>query len=465
MNALCGRLVIAGAGSGVGKTSMALGITRALRRRGLRVQPFKVGPDFLDPTYLKLAAGRTCYNLDGWMSDRPYVESLFDHATADADMAVIEGVMGMFDGADPTSLDGSTAQMAQWLDAPVLLVVGAHGLARTLAAVVKGFVEFEPGIQLAGVIANRCGSEKHQRWLAESLASSELPPLVGAVPREALPTLQDRHLGLVTADRSVLPEQLIEQLADACDEHLDVQRIMALGREVQRRARVEPFPQSTAPQSTSKQVRIGVARDEAFHFCYPDNLELLARHGAEVVPFSPLSDDALPEDLHGLYLPGGYPEEHAERLSANRSMAECVRQFADSGKCIYAECGGLMYLGQELETLDGRKQSMAGVLPIDTRMLPKRKTLGYVEVTLEEPSLFGPQGTTLRGHEFHYSEITDQSLQPDGWRQVYRIQRRDDTLRTEGFQKGNILASYVHLHWASQPAVARHFVNRCKETA
>lgn len=453
--------MIAGAGSGVGKTSMALGITRALRRRGLRVQPFKVGPDFLDPTYLKLAAGRTCYNLDGWMSDRPYVEGLFDHATADADMAVIEGVMGMFDGADPTSLDGSTAQMAQWLDAPVLLVVGAHGLARTLAAVVKGFVEFEPGIQLAGVIANRCGSEKHQRWLAESLAGAKLPPLVGAVPREGLPTLQDRHLGLVTADHSVLPEQLIEQLADACDEHLDMDRIMALGQEVQRRERIE-----SVPQSTSKQVRIGVARDEAFHFCYPDNLELLTRHGAEVVPFSPLADDALPEDLHGLYLPGGYPEEHAQRLSANRSMAECVRQFADSGKCIYAECGGLMYLGHQLETLDGRKQSMVGVLPIDTRMLPKRKTLGYVEVTLDRPSLFGPQGTTIRGHEFHYSEITDQSLEPDGWRQVYRIQRRrDDTLRTEGFQKGNILASYVHLHWASQPAVARHFVNRCKETA
>jgi cobyrinic acid a,c-diamide synthase len=216
MKSNCPRIAIAGTGSGVGKTSMALGLARCLTRQGLRVQTFKVGPDFLDPTYLALASGRKCYNLDGWMTSRDYVRHLFSRATADADIAIIEGVMGMFDGAAPTSLEGSSAEIAGWLDAPVLLVANAHGSARSLAATVKGFAHFEPGVRVAGVIANQGGSERHRAWLAESLSAAGDAPLVGMMPRGSLPALPSRHLGLVTADRENLSDQILDQLSDAC---------------------------------------------------------------------------------------------------------------------------------------------------------------------------------------------------------------------------------------------------------
>ncbi len=228
MKAACPRLVIAGTGSGVGKTSLALGLTRRLARQGLRVQTFKVGPDFLDPTYLAMASGRTCYNLDGWMTSRDYVRQLFARATADADIAIIEGVMGMFDGASPNTLEGSTAEIAQWLDAPLLLVVNSHGAARSLAATVQGFARFEPGVRVAGVIANQGGSDRHRAWLAEALAGAAAPPLVGMLPRGSLPTLPSRHLGLVSAEQAGLSAGILDQLADACDQHLDVSAIVEL---------------------------------------------------------------------------------------------------------------------------------------------------------------------------------------------------------------------------------------------
>ncbi len=461
MSASCGRLVIAGTASGVGKTSLTLGLARALCRRSLRVQPFKVGPDFLDPTYLTRAAGRTCYNLDGWMTDRRYVRQLFARVTADADVALVEGVMGMFDGADPASLAGSTAEIARWLDTPVLLVADAHGMARTLAAVVKGFVEFEPRIRMAGVVANRTGSQRHRDWLAEALRSANLPPLVGSIPPAAFDSLESRHLGLVAADRKTVPDERIEQLADACDEHLDIDAVMALAQAT--------AGKSSAPElatASCRRVRLGVAQDKAFHFCYPDNLEAFKRSGAELIPFSPISDESLPPSLSGMYMPGGYPELHAEALSANRSMRADVRRFAESGKCVYAECGGLMYLGRAIETTDHRRLPMAGVLPVVTRMLDRRKALGYVEVTLQQDALWGPPGTTIRGHEFHYSEIVDDHTAAAGWERVYSIRRRrSETTEPAGFQKGNVLAGYPHLHWASKPDAVDHFLHRCEEAA
>ncbi len=465
MNATCGRLIIAGTGSGVGKTSIALGLVRALCRRGHRVQPLKVGPDFLDPTYLALAAGRTCYNLDGWMMGREYVERLFDRTTRDADVAVIEGVMGMFDGADPATLTGSTAEIAAWLDAPVLLVVDAHGRSRSLAAEVKGFAEFEPAAAIAGVIANRVGSDRHAAWLAESLESAALPPLVGVVPRDTLPSLPSRHLGLVTADENVLPAQCIERLADACEEHLDLDAVLSIAGSAATRTAAGREP---ADARDVGDVRIGVARDEAFHFVYPDNLESLEKCGAAIVPFSPVADAALPADLAGLYLPGGYPEEYAERLSANRTMRESIRAFAESGRPVYAECGGLMYLGRALEDREQRRHEMAGVLPIVTRMLPRRKSLGYVEVAFQNDTLFGPAGHSLRGHEFHYSEmIEDDSgsgAAATAWQKAYSVtRRRTEAVESEGFQRGSVLAGYAHLHWACSPGAADHFVQRCRQ--
>ncbi|MBM4044576.1 MAG: cobyrinate a,c-diamide synthase [Planctomycetes bacterium] len=476
------RLVIAGAQSGVGKTSVSLGLARALTRRGLRVQTFKVGPDFLDPTYLALASGRTCYNLDTWMCGKDYVRQLFARATVDADVALVEGVMGLFDGASPVTSEGSTAEVAALLDAPVLLVANAHGVARSFAALVKGFVEFEGGKGdryilperpegccaqnvpvpfsgpcVAGVIANQCGSGRHKAWLADSLRSAALPPLVGAVPRQAFPELRSRHLGLVTADCEILPPDVLDRLADACEQHIDLDAVLGIARSV------SPLNVSVpAPPRRRPGVRIGVARDRAFHFYYPDNLQALELHGAELVPFSPMADDGLPGGLHGLYLGGGYPEENLEALSANRRMLQAVREFAESGRPVYAECGGLMYLAQEVERTDGTRLPLAGVLPVGVRMLGRLKSLGYVEVALTEDSLWGQRGATLRGHEFHYSELVGS---PAGWRTVYSLRRRrSDAVDAEGFQKGRVLASYVHLHLASRPEAVEWFLRQCEES-
>ncbi len=456
-----GRLIIAGTGSGVGKTSITLGLIRALSRRGLAIQPFKVGPDFLDPTHLSIAAGRACYNLDGWMTGESYVKTLFDRMCGQADIAVVEGAMGMFDGASASSLSGSTAEIACWLDAPVLLVVGAHGVARSIAAIVKGFAEFDPNVHLAGVIANHTGTHRHRTWMAKALDSEALPGLVGAIPRDALPKLSDRHLGLITADANTLPETLIDALADACETHLDIDTIVKLAES----SKLKPAVTTVASDPTAL-TRIGLASDDAFHFRYRDNLEAIEQSGARIVPFSPISDRKLPPNLDGLYLPGGYPEEHADALAANETMLTDIRNFADSGKCVYAECGGLIYLGRSVRTRDGRDVPLAGVLPIYSRMLSRQKFLGYVEVTLESDSLWGHAGDTLRGHEFHYSEIYADDLAAQGWRNQYAIRSRAGrNARAEGFAMGNILASYVHLHWASVPKAAANFVQRCKEAS
>lgn len=450
------RLVIGATGSGLGKTSVTLALIAAFRRRGLCVQTLKAGPDFLDPTWLTQVSGRPCYNLDGWMCGRPYVESLFHRAARGADIALIEGVMGLFDGADPVALDGSTAELARWLNAPVLLVVDAHGMARSVAAIVSGFARFEPGVTVAGVIANSCGSERHAAWIAESLRAADLPPLVGTLPRGALPSLPSRHLGLVAASSSVS----LDEFANAADRHLALDAILAVAQGAASIAEPEPF---AAVNETT--VRLGLAQDAAFHFYYPDNLEALEAAGARLVHFSPLSDPCLPAGLDGLYIGGGYPEEHAAALAANAGMLASVRDFAASGRPVYAECGGLMYLAQGIKTLDEVRHGMAGVLPVWTRMLPRRKALGYVEVSPEEGSLFAGPGACLRGHEFHYSEIVDPGAEPEGWRPAYRLRRRREASPVaEGFQRGRILASYVHLHFGSHPDAARRFVRRCEES-
>jgi cobyrinic acid a,c-diamide synthase len=451
------RIVIAATQSGTGKTSVALALVASLQRRGLRVQTFKVGPDFLDPSYLSLASGRPCYNLDGWMTGKEYVSGLFDRAARDADVAVIEGVMGLFDGADPAHPEGSTAEIASWLDAPVLLVVNVHGMARSLAPLVKGFVEFEPDLKIAGIIANHSGSNRHASWLSRSLESSSLPPLLGAVPRGALPTLPSRHLGLVTADSRNLSRELLQQMADFFERQMPLDRILQTARSAR-----PLFSSYSAPETDFPERRtvIGLAYDRAFHFYYPDNLEALTSRGCEIVRFSPLEDKNLPDGLEGLYIGGGYPEEYAEVLSENRAMLESIRHFAATGLPIYAECGGLMYLTRGIEARNGKRYSMAGILPAWSRMLPHLKSLGYVEVTLSENSLWGGPGAVLRGHEFHYSELAEGNWSESPWTPVYRLKcRQSEAIRFEGFQRGKMLASYVHLHWAAQPTAVQTLIN------
>lgn len=459
MGTPCPRIVVAGAHSGVGKTSTALALVRAFSRRGLKVQTFKIGPDYLDPSYLEIASGRPCYNLDSWMSGKEYVYDLFTAKAAGADIAVIEGVMGLFDGSDPVLPTGSTAEIAVWLQAPVLLVINVHGMARSVSALVKGFAEFDPDLHVAGVIANHCGSERHAYWLGESLKAFDLPRIVASPPRGVYPELPSRHLGLVTADERTLSPRVLDQLADAVEQH------GSLG-EIEKIARNAPDMEDTSTRGhrhrDSTSARIGLAYDPAFHFYYPDNIEALERAGCEVIRFSPLSDESLPEALDGMYIGGGYPEEYAEELSANLPMIQAVRSFAESGRPLYAECGGLMYLSKGIQSTDGKRFDMAGILPARTQMLSRLKTLGYVEVTLTEDSLFGRAGDQIRGHEFHYSELIGDPLQDSHWNQAYEMKRvRSQAVTREGYQHGRILASYVHAHFASRPDAVDHFVSSC----
>jgi len=503
----CARIVIAATGSGVGKTSIAIALIRSLVRRGLRVQTFKVGPDFLDPTHLALVSARPCYNLDGWICGKDYVLDLFLRKTADADIAVIEGVMGLFDGASPDNAEGSTAEIARWLKAPVLLVTDANAVARSMAATVKGFATFERGLTVSGVIANRCGSSRHAAWLAASLASASLPPLLGAIPCGAFPELSSRHLGLVTANQRNLSATTLDAFAAVLEQHVQVDEIIrqagrapalhspggthandpvepGAGQYFQlptgrantlgeplciRRLGMDDSP-CLGSKSPSMDVTIGIARDNAFHFYYPDNLEALQAQGARLIYFSPLSDHALPAGLDAVYLGGGYPEEYAAELSRNTGMLESLRGFVAADGALYAECGGLIYLSQGVETRDGARYPMADVLPFWTRMNAKLKALGYVEVTLTADALLGKRGDVLRGHEFHYSEIVDSSPAAPavatlqrcgraGWKTAYQIgYRRETSTVREGFQRGRALASYTHLHFASRPNAARSFV-------
>jgi len=457
----CPKIVIAGAHSGSGKTSLAISLVGALCLRGYRVQTFKVGPDFLDPTYLACVSGRPCYNLDSWMMDRGHIQNLFDSATVDADIAVIEGVMGLFDGADPATSAGSTAQIAEWLDAPVLLIVNSQGMSRSFAALVKGLTTFEPELNVIGVVANHCGSANHERWLSESLQAASLPLLLGAIPSNGFVQIPSRHLGLVTASEQNLTKAVTDDLSAAVERYVSIDTLLQCVKVKESLANKNAARPPASPP-LPRGIRIGVACDDAFHFYYQDLFDALTARGCEIIRFSPLADKKLPDNLHGLYIGGGYPEIHAQALAENNDMLSAIRTFAASGKPVYAECGGLMYLARGIETSDGKRYALLNILPGWTKMSRRKIALGYMEARLTSDSLWGKAGDVLRGHEFHYSELIDDPCSDRQWQAVYELKKPlSNEVRTEGFQKGNILASYVHLYHAAKPKAVDYFVERC----
>lgn len=446
-------LVIAGVSSGVGKTTITLGILEALRRRGLTAQGFKVGPDFIDPGFHALATGRPAYNLDGWMCGHEHAVATMARRAADADVAVVEGVMGCFDGLEGATEAGSTAEVAKWLGAPVVLVLDAGAMARSAAAVLLGFERFDPDVELAGVIFNRTGGPAHRQWLHDAVAQSCKSRVLGALPHDGDIVLPERHLGLVTAAEGCYSAELGDRLAALIEQHVDVDALLATAR-----SRVERQPPDGQGRAREAGATIGVARDEAFQFYYRDNLDMLEEAGARIVYWSPLHDRALPE-ADGLYMGGGYPELYGRPLSANVALRRQVRAFADSGRPLYAECGGLMYLAEALTDLDGTAWPMVGLLPAAVFMERSRLTIGYREVEMTASSLLGPAGTRARGHEFHRSALAPV---PDSVARVYSISGgRGDGARPEGFTAGRALMSYVHLHFGSNPAVARSLVSAC----
>jgi len=469
--------LIAAPQSSSGKTTVSLAIMAGFKRRGLVVAPFKCGPDFIDPGYHRLASGRVSINLDGWMCPEFFVEHTFRLHAGSANVAVIEAVMGLFDGLGSSPLLGSSAQIAAITGVPVVLVVNARGMAASAAALVKGFAEFDPRVRLAGVIFNNVGSATHGDLLRKVMAET-VPHITvfGCIPRDESLAIPSRHLGLVTVEDNPLPPEYLNHLAEMAEKNLDLDGLARL--------QIPPVPPlskggaKTLPLGSKEEggiasplteggrggispVRIAVARDAAFCFVYEDNLRLLQEAGAEIVPFSPLDDIAVPDGVSGIYLPGGYPELYAERLAANGVMLDGIRRAVMDDMPLYAECGGFIYLTRGMEDRQGVPLAdFAGIFPVRACMLPKRKALGYRQVELQEDCMLGAGGDIVRGHEFHYSEIGEM---PADVMRRYQISRQGVTLGMEGYCLRNCLASYVHLHFGSNSRIAPTFVAACRK--
>lgn len=449
LNAPTRCLVIAGTHSGVGKTTVALALMAALRSRGLVVQPFKVGPDFIDPGHHTAVCGRVSRNLDTWMLSEAGVRTTFGRAAAEADVAVIEGVMGLFDGRGPEDLRGSTADVARLLGVPVILVVDAQAVAGSIAAIVKGFSEFDPAVRVAGVICNRVAGPRHYEYLAPAIRRHTGVIPVGWLPRNPDWVIPERHLGLTTAEDQATDAAWWQRLGQALGQTVELDQLLSLAAVVPGDEPQSCVAASAALRKGGKK-RVAVARDAACCFYYPENLELLAAAGGEIVPFSPLADDALPPGTDLLYLGGGYPELHARRLAENEPMRRSIRAFHQQGGTIYAECGGLMYCCRELTDASGQTFPMLDLLPARTVMQSRLQALGYATLRTTRPTPLGPAGTTARGHEFHYSRL--EALGP--LTHAADLETGRGERQRDGLVCGNLLAGYAHLHFGSNPAVA-----------
>jgi cobyrinic acid a,c-diamide synthase len=483
--------VIAATGSGAGKTTLTLGILAWLRAKGLAVAPFKVGPDFIDPGHHTRMAGRTSYNLDSWMLSKNYNRRLFQAQSKGTDLAVVEGVMGLYDGYDATTETGSTAQMAKWLGLPVLLVVSARGKARSAAAVVKGFETFDPDLTLAGVVFTFTGSQRHYNYLKDAVTQHCTTPCLGHFPRNDAIVMPERHLGLTTADEHVISGATRDTLAAMVDQGLDMEQLLSnlpdpvirceaaekrnpaleCGSKppVSRRQKVATETISgTGPGGSSdvlleKAPKIAVARDKAFCFYYPDNLAMLENAGARLVFFSPLAEDRLPDGIDGIYLGGGYPELFADTLSRKSRLLSAVKMHSRNQMPIYAECGGFMFLCKALQpTGSDQPVPMAGCFDLQVQMSTRLRSLGYREVTFARDTVIGARGDRVRGHEFHYSSvISDTAHRYDN---VFEVSTRaGQDVNVYGYQTGRTLGSYLHVHFGSNPDAAVCFVTHCRQ--
>jgi len=428
------QFLLAAPSSGSGKTTLTLGLLRALARRGLAVQPFKCGPDYLDTHHHSQAAGRPSLNLDLFMASPAHAQATYARYTHAADVAVVEGVMGLFDGAD--RMQGSSAAVAELLDLPIILVINAKAMAYSVAPLLFGFKNFYPGIRLVGAIFNFVNTASHYQFLQEACADVGVEAL-GYLPSRPEFAIPSRHLGLSIA-AEVQQEAVVEALADLLPQTVDLDRLLALTSQ----AAPAPIPSliNVASPAPATRPRIAVARDVAFTFTYLQNLQVLAEVG-EVTYFSPLADAALPPDTELLYLPGGYPELFAAVLSQNTTMRASLAAYCAAGGVTYAECGGLMYLGQQIIDAQGKAFPMVGALACDTSMVAAKLTLGYRAVEWK--------GLTLKGHEFHYSQLADHGLTPEPARIT---SAKGVGVPVQLYRQGNVLASYVHLYWGDNKA-------------
>jgi cobyrinic acid a,c-diamide synthase len=449
------RLLLTAPMSGSGKTTISAGLIAALSARGLQVAPFKCGPDYIDPSYHALAAGRACHNLDAWLTPPEQIAGILARRSAGADLALIEGVMGLFDGYAGDDDSGSSAHIARLTATPLLIVLDVRAMARTAAALISGLRDFDPRLKVAGVILNRAGSPRHARMVQEAIENSTGLPVLGHLQRDEAITLPERHLGLVPTAEPGRWQDWLAEVRARIEANIDLDRVITLARTapaieaLSEVSALSPPPLSASPHPPI----IAVARDEAFSFIYEDNLDLLRAAEAEIAFFSPLRDPALPKGAGALYLCGGFPELYAAQLSANRSLHAAIRAAAADGLPIYAECGGLMYLTEALVDATGAAHPMVGLLP-GRSVMTTRLTLGYRVVEAQTDNWLWRAGETVCGHEFHYSVWEDR---PAALSPLYTC--LPDALRPEarpeGVHQANILASYVHIHFLARPHLAQ----------
>lgn len=448
------RVVVAGLRGGSGKTTLSVGLAAALASRGLSPAVYKKGPDYIDAGWLAAAAGRACYNLDPFLVGEGHLKQSFLQHFPPSKIAIIEGNRGLFDGMDASG-SASTSRLARMLKAPVLLIVDCTKVTRTVAAMVYGARKFERGTVIGGVVLNQFSGSRQESVIRQAVEQGAGVPVLGAIPRQRAADLPERHMGLTPWQEHGDVRQAIERARALIEAHVDIKRVIDLAKS----APGLPTPATQRRAIKSINVRIGVVRDSAFQFYYPENIEALQALGAEVVEISALTDKALPDDIDALYIGGGFPETHALALAKNKSFKQSLKRAALAGLPIYAECGGLMYLGREI-VLEGKRHAMAGVLPINFTLHEKPKAHGYTVVKVQAGNPFYPIGTELKGHEFHYSLGT---LTTEAAHMAFSMQRGVGIAdKLDGLCMHNMLGTYTHIHALGTPQWASGLVEAAR---
>ena len=451
------RIVIGGTHSGVGKTSVAVGVMGALARKGRKVQGFKIGPDFLDTSFHTAVTGRPSRNIDSWMIPRKKIPLIFASGCEGADVAIIEGVMGVFDGVDGKSETASTSEVAKMLKAPVILVIDAYGLAGSAAALVLGYKGLDPKMQLSGVILNRVAGDAHAEMCRDAIKRHSKVPVLGAIPVNRDIALPERHLGLVPATE-MDNRKVLDRIIDHVESHVDLDRIEGLARSAVQLPAAKKM--KVRHGKDRNEAVIAVARDRAFNFYYQENLDRLVEAGARLEFFSPTEDKVIPENASGLYIGGGYPELYASGLAANHAMLDSVAKYAEDGMPIYAECGGLMYLTKSIQDLDGVEHRTVGLLDAKTSMV-RRLTLNYTLAKATRPNILTRTGNLVRGHEFHFSALKDVPRDAEFAYELKRGVGIGDG--RDGWTCYSTLASFMHTNFASDERMAERFVEACNK--
>lgn len=451
------RIIIGGTNSGCGKTTVSIGIMAALVKKGICVQPFKVGPDYIDPAFHTFVTHRYSRNLDSWMLDNNTLLRLLQRSGNSADISIIEGVMGFYDGLGGTSIEGSTAHIAEITKTPAVLVVNGESLALSAAAIVKGFCEFYRNVNIAGVILNNIYGDAHYQLLKEAIENNTSAKVLGYLNKTDV-TFESRHLGLVTAGELSDLKEKTDILAQKVLEGIDIEALIKIAEAAPDIDNVSYQPELLI--KNSQKTIIGVAMDKAFSFYYRDGLELLEQLGVELKYFSLLEDESIPKDADGLYIGGGYPELFLQQLENNVSIRKSIYNAALMGMPVYGECGGLMYLSESIFDIDGKEYFMSGVIPGKSHMTAKLQSFGYTNIQTIEDNILSRKGQSIRGHEFHFSTMDLDHEVPE----CFSVSKAygTGTVFKSGYKINNVLAGYPHMHFCSNPEFAEGFVESCK---